>query len=111
MPGWDGGWQACDGVWDVMSSADAVAFVVERLEHVPPPTHDAPLSAAEAETRRLGLGLVCELLVDETLARAMVYTFLKGALCPRSAILFEWSHAPAGNADHRCWSAEQCCSG
>ena len=69
MPGWDGGWQACDGVWDVMSSADAVAFVVERLEHVPPPTHDAPLSAAEAETRRLGLGLVCELLVDETLAR------------------------------------------
>uniref|UniRef100_A0A7S0J6I0 Uncharacterized protein n=1 Tax=Calcidiscus leptoporus TaxID=127549 RepID=A0A7S0J6I0_9EUKA len=50
--------------------------------------------------------------VDGCLARAIVYAFLQNALCPSSSVLFEWSHAPTGDAsassDHRCFSAEQC---
>ena len=61
----------------------------------------------------LGNALLCAALyatlrqLDVTLARAVVYTFLKGALCPRTAIIFEWNHAPAGS-DNRCWSRARC---
>ena len=51
--------------------------------------------------------------VDEVLARAAVFVFLKNALCPRSrALLFDWSHAPAadadGGGDWKCLDAIQC---
>ena len=47
--------------------------------------------------------------VDEVLARAVIYPFLRGALTPRSEILFDWHHAPAADSgDERCWTAERC---
>ena len=48
--------------------------------------------------------------VDETLARAVCFVFLKNALCPRSrSLLFDWQHAPsAGSSDWRCYDAQAC---
>jgi hypothetical protein len=66
--------------------------------------------------------LVCGLYVilrsvDETLARAVIFVFLKNAMCPRSrSLLFDWQHAPASgsevdaDSDWRCYSAERCAS-
>ena len=44
--------------------------------------------------------------VDGIMARAIVYVFLSGALCPSSSVLFEWAHAPV--SDDRCRSELQC---
>ena len=61
----------------------------------------------------VGNALLCTALyvtlrqLDVVLARAVVFTFLKGALCPRTAIMFEWFHAPASD-DNRCWSLARC---
>ena len=65
---------ACDGVWDVMSSPQAVAFVAALLERAPapparaPPAHDAEV-VDEVEEERLRLGGVVERLLDECLRR------------------------------------------
>ena len=48
--------------------------------------------------------------IDEALARAVVFTFIKQALCPRSRVLmFDWSHEPStGDTDWRCFEASEC---
>jgi hypothetical protein len=45
--------------------------------------------------------------VDETLARAAVFTFLHKAVCPETSAAFAWFHDP-GDDDSRCFSAEMC---
>ena len=59
---------ACDGLWDVISSVDAVEFVASRLERAPEEAA-ASLEPSEIEARRLALGVLCEALLDESLAR------------------------------------------
>ena len=56
---------ACDGLWDVISSNDATAFVNNRLERVASPLTQ-PL---EMESARLALAVVCEDLCSEAVAR------------------------------------------
>ena len=47
--------------------------------------------------------------VDATLAKAVLFPFVRGALCPRADVIFEWAHAPAAaSGDDRCWSADAC---
>ena len=55
----------------------------------------------------LGIGVLLR-RVDGTLARAAVFAFLQGALCPSSRILFEWAHDPGGGGDNRCFGTERC---
>lgn len=58
----------------------------------------------------LGLWLLLRRL-DRCLARATVYAFLEGALCPKSEILWQWGHAPtAESRDTRCYTLAQCSS-
>ena len=63
---------ACDGVWDVMGSAEAVTFLASCLERAPQGSPARPSAAAkaeaEAEAQRL-LGGVVERLLDECLRR------------------------------------------
>jgi hypothetical protein len=45
--------------------------------------------------------------VDATMAKAVVFAFLRGALVPSTEIIFEWAHDPVGN-DLRCLSGAEC---
>lgn len=73
---------ACDGVWDVMSSADVVAFIASFLERGHPTLsvegccnkdHSCGGAGTESidarEEHRVAIGLICEALLDECLRR------------------------------------------
>ncbi|KAL1519355.1 hypothetical protein AB1Y20_022881 [Prymnesium parvum] len=109
---------ACDGVWDVMSSSDAVEFVgacfvqstrrgaAVKGEAADEPSRDAPheteaaKAAVEREALRAGLGTVCELLLDECLRRgstdniSVVLVLLDPNLVPRRDLKRPSAKAP-----------------
>jgi hypothetical protein len=45
--------------------------------------------------------------VDATMAKAVVFAFLRGAIVPSTEIIFEWAHDPVGG-DLRCLSSAEC---
>lgn len=45
--------------------------------------------------------------VDATMAKAVVFAFLRGAIVPSTEIIFEWAHDPVGD-DLRCLSSAEC---
>jgi len=68
---------------------------------------------AVAVTTVVGNFGLCALLysilrwVDTTMAKAILFAFLRGAIVPSTEIIFEWAHDPVGG-DLRCLSESEC---
>ena len=43
--------------------------------------------------------------IDSCLAKAAAFTFLSGAVCPSTGVLFDWYH---DDQKGNCWTSEQC---